>query len=190
VNLALIRFKPGYLEQVVLHEYVHLALGEVGVEAKDDLRWFHEGVAEYISGEICKALGIDTDVDEHLVNYENYVKTYGNDISFVEDWEDEPLYYSLAYAVVRKLGDDLGGLAFYRSTFYEIKRRGGVSDLQGIVDVMSAVAGRDLSGLFRGWGFKVQGVETEIVPLLVDAMPIIVTWMALMAISVVLARRL
>ncbi|MEM2920991.1 MAG: hypothetical protein QXF26_01585, partial [Candidatus Bathyarchaeia archaeon] len=98
VNLALIRFKPGYLEQVVLHEYVHLALGEIGVEATDRLRWFHEGVAEYISGEVCKLLDIETDVDDHIVNYENYVEIYGEDISFVEDWKNEQLYYSLAYA--------------------------------------------------------------------------------------------
>lgn len=184
VNLALIRFKPGYLEQVVLHEYVHLALGEIGVEATDRLRWFHEGVAEYISGEVCKLLDIETDVDDHIVNYENYVEIYGEDISFVEDWKNEQLYYSLAYAAIRKLGDDLGGLAFYKDVFYEIKQRGGASNLQEIVNVMNAVTNRDLSGLFREWGFDVEGIEE------VNAVPMIVIWIVLIAVSVILIRRL
>lgn len=190
INLALIRFKPGYLEQVVLHEYVHLALGDAGVEATDDLRWFHEGMAEYVSGEICRGLGIETDVGEHLTNYENYVNTYGRDVSFIENWRNDPLYYSLAYGIVKKLGDDLGGIAFYKKAIGEIRQRGGVSNIQELVELMSSASGRDLSVTFRDWGFKVKGVEVDIVPLLVDAMPVIIAWAALMVISVILAKRL
>ncbi|MEM2920990.1 MAG: hypothetical protein QXF26_01580, partial [Candidatus Bathyarchaeia archaeon] len=65
-----------------------------------------------------------------------------------------------------------------------IKQRGGASNLQEIVNVMNAVTNRDLSGLFREWGFDVEGIEE------VNAVPMIVIWIVLIAVSVILIRRL
>jgi len=189
INLVLIRFQHGYFEQVILHEYTHLALGRAGIGANDKLRWFHEGMAEYVSDTICTYLGIQTDVKNRLATYENYVKNYGNDLSFVQNWDYDPevadLYYAVSYFMIERLGAEYGDFNFYRMTLARIRQMGGASNLENIVTAMSLATDKDLSSVFRGWGFDVQ--ITGAIPFLLYGMLLI---MVLMGATIIALDRL
>jgi len=161
LNLALIRFKEGYLEETVIHEYVHLALGLAGVPAKRDIRWFHEGVAEYVAIEVCGEIGIDvTDfVEGHREALKLVREMYGDDLSFVVDWDYESprirLYYAAAYYIVNSTAGE-SGLHFVKKLVEEIEERGGVETIKDVVEAMSSAAGVDLTERFRAWGFDLE----------------------------------
>ena len=161
LNLALMRYAPGYHETTVLHEMVHKFLGMIGVEATDETRWIHEGLAQYVSIRAGKRLGLPIgDLEKMLDNSSKRLveRLHGN-LGFIQEWPYgnpalEGEAYLASYYIVKTVADKYGGLDYVSRLATAIKEHGGVKDTQDIVDVMSAAAGRDLSGLFVKWGFK------------------------------------
>ena len=160
LNLALVRFKEGYLETTVVHELVHKALGALGVPANRELRWFHEGVAQYVSIEVCGELGVDvSDMRETLENTTGIFSSGLAKPGFVQEWSpsgNEGYYYAASYYIVASIAKERGGLDYIRKLAEVLRNKGGVSSNQELVEAISAAAGEDLSPRFREWGFEVQ----------------------------------
>ena len=158
LNLALVRFKEGYFETTIVHELVHKALGALGVPASAELRWFHEGVAQYASLEICGKIGIN--VSDLRADLEAAARPYREGLrkpGFVSRWSpagDEGSYYAASYYIVSSLCGRYGGLDYLKRVAEEIQRRGGVRTNSELVEALSAAAGTDLAPQFRAWGFE------------------------------------
>lgn len=161
LNLALLRFKEGYLEATVVHELVHKALGAAGVPANQELRWFHEGVAQYVSLRVCEELGLDVGDEESSL--ENAIWMFKQGLAkpgFVQRWTpsgNEASYYAASYFVISELAKSRGGINFVEAVVREIKKRGGVRNNQDLISAISSAAGEDLSSLFAEWGFSIEG---------------------------------
>ena len=160
LNLALMRYAPGYHETTILHEMVHMYLGIIGVEANNNVRWFHEGMAEYVSMEIAEKMGIRVkDIKETLDNASKQLyRQLGGNIGFIEEWPEnnellEPQAYVASYYIIKYLSDKYGGLDYVSKVAKAIKNYGTIASTQDVVNVLSEAAGTDLSGLFRKWGF-------------------------------------
>ena len=166
LNLALIRFKEGFLETTVVHEYVHLALGALGVPASRELRWFHEGVAEYVSLEVCRRVGIDVaDIQGLLLNASEVFRSGLMKPGFIQEWTprgNEAAYYAASYYVISTLAERYGGLEFLKRVMEEIKARNGIGSNEELVEVLSNAAGEDLSNLFTEWGFNLGEIEIKV----------------------------
>lgn len=158
LNMVLLRYVPGYFEATVVHEYVHKVLAKAGIEPNNILRWFHEGVAEYVSLEVCKLAGIDVrelEQDRALV-FREVVRVTGGDFGFLQNWAstaDEGLKYAASEYLVYKLASKYGGLDFISRVVREARAKGKVATTDDLVEVLSRAAGEDLRPLFRSWGF-------------------------------------
>lgn len=160
LNLALLRFKEGYLEATVLHELVHKALGAAGVPANQELRWFHEGVAQYVSLRVCEELGLDVSDEESSLESAIWMFKQGlAKPGFIQRWTpsgNEASYYAASYFVISELAKPRGGMAFIEAVVREIRKRGGVKNNQDLISAISSAAGEDLSSLFAEWGFSIE----------------------------------
>ena len=157
LNLALTRFVKGYLEVTVLHEYVHKLLARAGVRANEFTRWVHEGIADYVSLELAKNLGINTSRFEEG-REEMMERLKGESLGFLQVWnprrpEEEGLYYAGSYYIIRTLASRYGGLEFIRRFVDEVRKAGGVDSTWDVVEALSRAAGEDLKPQFRSWGF-------------------------------------
>ncbi|QOJ78477.1 hypothetical protein IG193_06905 [Infirmifilum lucidum] len=159
LNLALIRYAPGYLETTVIHEMIHSFLGRAGVEANDQTRWFHEGLAQYISILVAQEIGINvSDYAGELYNASTALYKYvSGNFSFIQSWPSDPNLISSAYLasfyIVNNISSTFDGEEFIRSLFNAIKSYGKVRTSDDIVNVVNMAAGRNLAPLFRAWGF-------------------------------------
>ena len=161
LNLALTRFMPGYKDQVLIHEYIHVALGRIGIKATPQLRWFHEGMAEYLSFYVCKKLNINvSDMERRrLEGAEEFKKLVSPNLGVITNWHSGPLeglYYSAAYYVVKRIGDKYGGVEFYKKLFEEVRRVGEVKSTSQLIKIMARVGGRSIFDDFREMGFVVK----------------------------------
>jgi len=167
LNLALIRFKEGFLEETVVHECVHVALGLIGVSSSREVRWFHEGMAEYVAIKVCGKAGINvTDfIELHKAGIREALRLFNGDLSFIINWEyDTPiarLYYSAAFYIINVTAEENGGLPYVRKLVEEIEVRGGIENNEDIISAMSQAAGKDLGPQFKNWGFPVKTTEKE-----------------------------
>ncbi len=132
--------------------------------ANSELRWFHEGVAQYVSIEVCGELGIDvSDVRESLENSTGIFSSGLVKPGFVQEWSpsgNEGYYYAASYYIVASIAKERGGLDYIRRLAEVVRNRGGVGSNQELVEAMSAAAGEDLTPRFREWGFEVQSAPT------------------------------
>jgi len=164
LSLGLLRYVPGYFETTIVHEYTHKALAKIGVEANNQIRWFHEGMAEYISLEICEKAGINvTYLKEDMEDSFKYlVKETGENFGFLQSW-DEPinpgLYYAASAYIIKYLADRYGGLEYIERVVEEAKKMGKVTTNDHVVTILSRAAGEDLYPLFRKWGFVLLAEE-------------------------------
>lgn len=160
INLALLRYAPGYLETTVIHEMVHTFLGRVGVEANDETRWFHEGLAQYLSIVVAEKTGYNvSEYAEDLLNASQFFFNYvSGNLSFIEKWPSDPYSVSEAYLasfyIVYNITESHGGLKFIKALFNSLKVYGKVKNTKDIVLTLSEAAGENLAPLFRKWGFK------------------------------------
>lgn len=163
VNLALIRFFEGYLETTVVHEYIHVALGKVGVDANSQIRWFHEGAAQYFSLRICQLGGINvTHIKREL---DRAADTIEPPFDYLQRWTSGPqegAYYVASYRVIRDLASKYGELDLLRRFSEEAAKYGRVRTNEDLVKVLSLAAGEDLTGYFRNLGFTLVEVDIEL----------------------------
>ena len=165
LNMLLLRYVPGYFEVTVVHEYIHKALGRAGIEANNELRWFHEGVAEYVSLRVCKLAGINVSElekgrEEFFANFEKTIKELtGGDLgSILQDWESPApmdIKYAASEYIVTELAERYGGLDFIRKVVAEAEKYGRVSTTEDLIAVLNRAAREDLRPQFRNWGFIV-----------------------------------
>ncbi|MEZ0346644.1 MAG: hypothetical protein ABWK01_08850 [Infirmifilum sp.] len=160
LNLGLIRYAPGYLETTVIHEMVHAFLGKAGVEANDETRWFHEGLAQYLSLNIAEGLGYNvSDLRAELLNASESLYSYtGGNFSFIQHWPQDPEMvgdaYLASFFIINNLTSTFGGKVYLEKVFTALKNYGKVTSNDDIVYVLSTAAGKNLAPLFRGWGFR------------------------------------
>lgn len=160
LNLALIRFAPGYHETTIIHEMIHVFLGATGVEANSNTRWFHEGLAQYLSLWVAERIGINvTDYGEDLKSGSKAVFTaYNGRLSFVEKWpsgsEEEAAAYLASYYIIANISGRYGSIQYISRLFNALKDRGGARSTREIVLAMSEAASSNLAPVFRNWGFS------------------------------------
>uniref|UniRef100_A0A7C3SLF6 Peptidase MA-like domain-containing protein n=1 Tax=Thermofilum pendens TaxID=2269 RepID=A0A7C3SLF6_THEPE len=161
LNLALVRYAPGYHETTVIHEMVHVFLGAVGVEANTNTRWFHEGMAQYLSILVASKVGINvTDYASTLENSSRaaFQVALQNPGKHIEKWpsseEEEGLAYLLSYYVVSNISSRYGGEVYVTRLFSALRRSEKVDSTRSVVMAMSEAAGENLAPLFRHLGFR------------------------------------
>ncbi|MEM4665741.1 MAG: hypothetical protein QW498_00355 [Thermofilum sp.] len=160
LNLALIRFAPGYHETTVVHEMIHVFLGAAGVEANANTRWFHEGVAQYVSLIVAERIGVN--VSEYHRDLENgsraVLNAYRGKLSFIEKWpsgsEEEAAAYLASYYIIANISSRYGQASYIARLFSALSSRGGAKTTREIVLAMSEAARTNLAPLFREWGFS------------------------------------
>lgn len=160
INLALIRFVEGYLETTVIHEYIHLALGRIGVEANNKLRWFHEGVAQYLSLLICQKVGVN--VTDIKMTLDQGSMSLAPPFGYLQEWSSGPeqgMYYLASYKIVKELAVKYGGIDFFRKFSTEAKKYGKIETNEDLVEVLSNAVGEDLTPYFKSLGFHLIKVE-------------------------------
>jgi hypothetical protein len=159
LNLALIRYAPGYLETTIIHELVHVYLGLAGVEANEETRWFHEGMAQYVSIKVAEELGLNvTEYKRDLCNASVKLYEYtGGNFGFIQNWPSDEAKQAEAYLasffIIANISDSRGGLAFISKVFAELERH-PVSSTNDIVDALCRASGENLAPFFRKLGFK------------------------------------
>jgi hypothetical protein len=159
LNLALTRYAPGYMETTIIHELVHVYLGMVGVEANDATRWFHEGMAQYLSIKIAEAIGIN--VSEYRNDMYNSSKALyyytGGKFGFIQKWPSDDVSeqeaYLASFYIIANISDSYGGLSYAQRVFSELRKH-PVSTSSDIVIVLSQAAGKNLAPFFRSLGFS------------------------------------
>jgi len=163
LNLALTRFMRGYAEHTMVHELVHILLGKLGVPATNNLRWFHEGMADYVAYKICLELGYGnvTDIrDRYLAAVEEFRRRYGERYGVVQNWAARTIYgtgtfYAISFYVIYSLGEEYGGLEYYAKVLDRLAQHRRVTGIEQVVDALSYGAGEDLVGRFDKWGFVI-----------------------------------
>lgn len=160
LNLALIRFAPGYHETTIIHELVHVFLGAAGVEANTNTRWFHEGMAQYVSLMVADKIGIN--VSDYRSDLDNgslaVLNAYRGKLSFLEKWpsgvEGEAAAYLASYYIVANISRRYGEDSYVAKLFSALRNRGGAKSTREVVLAMSEAARSNLAPVFREWGFS------------------------------------
>ena len=160
INLALIRFVEGYLETTVVHEYIHLALGRIGVEANNKLRWFHEGVAQYLSLLICQNIGIN--VTDIKMTLDKGAMRLAPPFGYLQEWTTGPqqgMYYLASYKIVKELAVKYGDIEFFRKFSLEAQKFGKIDTNEDLVKVISKATGQDQFSYFESLGFTLVKID-------------------------------
>lgn len=163
LNVFYVRAVNGTMELIAIHELAHCFLWKVGV--KPSLLWVHEGLAEYVSIELGKRMGLGEGVGEKEQRLASAALQLPS-LGFVQSWRlgqpgDLTPYYAASYMVFRRLADELGGLDFLRSFFSCAAAHAPIDDTSKAVRCLSLAAGRDLTPLFLEWGFDVDAAGLE-----------------------------
>lgn len=162
VNLIFTRYVEGYLEVIALHEIIHHFLWKAGISPQN-LLWFHEGIAQYVSLEIAGKLGyegakmIRDEIEDNIKN--NIALTY-NDLSFLLDWtptrapKDLNTLYTAAYYVVSRLAAEYGGLDYY-ARFFKILSGKTLRDNAALCYYLSVTANESVADKLNSFGFNI-----------------------------------
>ncbi|PCN49847.1 hypothetical protein B6U99_07585 [Candidatus Geothermarchaeota archaeon ex4572_27] len=165
LNVFYVRAVEGSLELIALHELIHHYLWRVGIPP--ERLWVHEGLAEYLSIEVGRAIGLGRGVEGHearLLRAARGLRSLG----FIQSWTfdtpgDLAPYYAASYRVFKALGDRYGGLDYYRRFFEHVRSMGGVEGDEDVVRCLSMAAGVDLTDTFEAWGFSFERGAVEAV---------------------------
>jgi len=162
INIIYIRAVKGQIEIIALHELVHHFLWKAGV-SPENLLWFHEGMAQYVSIEICSRMGYEgaalmkQQIEAGILEVR---KKFKDDFSFLQEWspqyspEDIGSYYIAAYYIVSELAKQQGGLEYYR-LFFETLGDERVENNAELAYYLSIAAGEPVADILKSWGFKV-----------------------------------
>lgn len=159
LNLFYVRAAEGTLEHIALHELIHHFLWRAGIQPS--LLWVHEGLAEYLSIELGKKVGLSGPAgsrEQALSSVASQLRSLG----FIEGWSfnqpgDLTPYYAASYAVFKRLADSYGGLSLYSAFFNYTRARAPVDDEGEVLECLSLAAGADLRPVLAEWGFKAAG---------------------------------
>mgnify|MGYP005649001637 CR=1 FL=1 len=162
INIVYTRAVKGHIEIIALHELVHHFLWKAGI-SPENLLWFHEGMAQYVSIEICNRMGYEgaalmkQQIEDGILEVR---KKFNDDFSFLQEWspryspEDIGSYYIAAYYIVSELAKQHGGLGYYRRFFKTLGDERVESNAE-LAYYLSIAAGESVAVILKGWGFKV-----------------------------------
>jgi len=158
LNLMLVRYPESYLPETLVHELLHQYMLRAGLST--ELRWAHEGLAQYLSYLILRENGYP-DAGQEDINLSRLVFQEVRNLGFLQDWRgggsppDPATYYLASLYVFSDLGERYGGLGFYKKFFQEIRADGAeVDEIDELVYYLSRAAGEDLSDYFSALGFN------------------------------------
>ena len=159
LNLMLVRYPESYMPETLVHELLHQYMLRAGLST--ELRWAHEGMAQYISYLILRTRGYP-EAGQEDINLSILVYKELGRLGFLEDWRggempgDPALYYSASLYVFWNLGEKYGGLEFYKRFFKLIREdKAEIDELSELIYYLSLAAGEDLGPYFRELGFNV-----------------------------------
>jgi len=162
INIIYVRAVEGQIEVIALHELVHHFLWKAGV-SPENLLWFHEGMAQYVSIEICSKLGyegailIKQQMEARILEVK---KNFKDDFSFLQKWsphrspEDIGSCYVAAYYITRELAKQRGGLEYYRH-FFKLLGDERIENNAELAYYLSLAAGESIADALNTWGFNV-----------------------------------
>lgn len=165
LNLMLVRMPQYELPNTFIHELLHQYMQAAGLSV--DLRWVHEGLAQYLSAIIVEeALGLkvprDRTRDREVIAYTN-----GN-FSFLVKWKggglpgDPGLYYAASEILMKKFAEEYGGSNVYAKFFSIVRgKRIKIGELSELVRYLSEAAGKDVSEFFKSYGINVEEYDTR-----------------------------
>ncbi len=165
VNMIVIRMPEGTLEETLLHELFHQYMGQAGLSTQ--LRWVHEGLANYLAIELLKEKGIKLGLDE--VETAKQVGEQLEDFGFLVGWRgggpppDPRPYYAASLYLIYTLGEEYGGISLFDKFFEVITEEGvEIDSMDLFVLYLSQAAGEDLTSVFKEWGFDIRpSIETR-----------------------------
>ena len=158
INLLMLRYIPGYLDLVAVHELIHHYVWRAGVDP--ELRWFHEGAATFLS--------IQFLLDRKMDGVETYYRDISlassqfNDVGFILDWSDEygsASHYAAAFKVFQELNSTLG-LDFFKRLFRDIREKGvRISTNEELFQEMSRVSDGASDKVLARLGLRAETIE-------------------------------
>ncbi len=160
INIFYTRYVKGYIEIIALHELVHHFLWKAGVDPQN-LLWFHEGLAQYISISIALKIGYEgasffkDDLESNIPNI-----GVGN-LGYLQGWtptrrtENLGKLYVASYYVVTRLAEPYHGLEYY-ARFFRIIHGIKVRDNDELAYYLSLAANETVVPRLRRWGFMVE----------------------------------
>lgn len=160
INIFYTRYVKGYIEVTALHELVHHFLWKAGL-SPENLLWFHEGMAQYVSIEMAVDMGYEgasmtkQELEDGIAQL-----NLGNDLGFLSDWTpssqpaDWGTLYVAAYYVVSSLAEPYGGLEYY-AQFFSLISGAYVDDNNELAYYLSLAANATVIPKLESWGFNV-----------------------------------
>ncbi len=175
LNMMLVRMVYTELPNTLTHELLHQYMQYSGLTI--DLRWAHEGLAQYLSGIIVRdALGFDGKVEKEFEDAVKFVEKHVNDYSFVVSWKggglpDNPyLYYSASLALIYRLAKEYGGPSIYKRFFHKVREdRAKVNTLAKFVYYMNKATGKDVAQFLIRLGIPKEAMVTSHVERMLNA---------------------
>ncbi len=175
LNMMLVRMIYTELPNTLTHELLHQYMQYSGLTI--DLRWAHEGLAQYLSGVIVKeSLGFDGNIEKEFEEAVQFVDKHNNgDYSFVISWKggglpDNPyLYYSASLALIYKIAKEYGGPVIYKKFFHEVRKDGAkVNTLAKFVYYLNKATGKDVTPFLEKLGIPKEAMITSHVEKMLD----------------------
>ncbi len=167
VNMIVVRMPEGTLEETLLHELFHQYMGQAGLST--ELRWAHEGLANYLAIKLLKEAGVKLGLDE--IESAKRVGEQLEDYGFLVEWRgggpppDPTLpYYAASLYLIYTLGESYGGINLFDKFFETIIEEGvEVDSMDLFVLYLSQAADEDLTPIFKQWGFEIRpSIESRI----------------------------
>ncbi len=162
LNVMYLRAVRGEIEVIALHELIHHFLWRAGISPV--LLWFHEGMAQYISLEICDKIQcgeIDFIKRRLRAEVKNVRKRFADQFGFLQEWtpscypQDLGSCYAASYYIVSVLAEEHGGIEYYRRFFRTIKDK-MIEDNAELAYHLSLAAGESVVKALNGrWGFNI-----------------------------------
>jgi len=165
LNVMYLRAVRGEIEVIALHELIHHFLWRAGISPS--LLWFHEGMAQYISLDICdkmKCGEIDFIRRRLRAEVKNVRERFADQFGFLQEWtpsyhpQDLRSCYAASYYIVCMLAEEHGGIEYYRRFFKTIKNK-IIEDDAELAYHLSLAAGESVVKTLNGrWGFNIPDI--------------------------------
>ncbi len=162
INFIFTRYVEGYLEVIALHELIHHFLWRAGISPQN-LLWFHEGIAQYMSVKIAESLGYKgaSMIRWDLENRVKVLKASASlNLGFLVYWNpsnaprDLNTLYTSAYYVVSILAEKYGGLNYY-ARFFKLLGGRKIEDNALLCYYLSLAAGESVADELNALGFNI-----------------------------------
>ncbi len=170
INIVYTRFVKGYIEVIALHELVHHFLWKTGI-SPENLLWFHEGLAQYVSIKTADSLGYEggkmmkQELDDGVRQL--ITKLGGSpDLRFLKSWSpsnqptDYGTLYVASYFIVERLAEPRNELEFY-AKFFEEKAKSEIDDNAQLAYYMSLSAEESFAKILNAWNLDIPDLYAD-----------------------------